>query len=671
MRARTEDDRLIRILLPTIDGSTTCPVCPNTTINDIGLLRHHFRDHHEFVPLSRDQFQRLRDVIWREETFGDWSIEALQSTKETLTAEYWTRDYIEDLAMSASGEFATLAYLQRLTFLSVDAVDFGGAAEYDGDLSNVDIEERSTIMEELDDCTTTLLLPAFQRPSEQHATPPPSNGRLYPSELTRNSLCFIEHTNSLILTCMRCETTLRTTPSIILEHCRNTTHRQQERVGPCLEPEEEGNDKRLLTTRTAEIEISSNYISKCLAENPTAIFLRPADIPLPTVVIPQLPHLKLRNVWVCSCGDIHLSAKSLQAHRVDTGHVGVEEKTAQQYARLCNYFLVTPASVDPSEEAHLLQYLSAAQNLAKQSSSTVVYDSNPRAIAPWLREHHFHLLLDGKDPQVHLKALAPVMVPSQRGSIKPASIRAQLIAIIAYISFIDANCTCKTLSLPVLDLFASTFPWGQRLTGECAHLNTLEDVWTLVRYSSESARYVAYLVNVSDSCILDPEMHQQLEDEEHLHSLSQAVKSFSLAITKLASAKGIEEHLSMYVTTPNLARQRQAEEAFNHPHDWQPTGNDHLDKIFRPMFTSVDAVPLFRQVLLSSLEIIYENVPNQRLVPFSRFLGWTAWNMNTAAFFEPRVMTSRITGLCYTLRLTALLRVKQLSKSDTLSMMYV
>ena len=88
--------------------------------------------------------------------------------------------------------------------------------------------------------------------------------------------------------------------------------------------------------------------------------------------------------------------------------------------------------------------------------------------------------MEGKDPQVHLKALAPVMAPSQRGSVKPASIRVQLIAIIAYISFINTNCTRKTLSLPVLDLFTSTFPWAQRPAGERAHLKTLEDVWTLV-----------------------------------------------------------------------------------------------------------------------------------------------------------------------------------------------
>ena len=376
-------------------------------------------------------------------------------------------------------------------------------------------------------------------------------------------------------------------------------------------------------------------------------------------------------MWECSCGDIHLSARSLQAHHSETGHSRVEEKTAQQFARLGSYFLVTPASVDPSEEARLLQYLSAAQNSAAQSSSTIIYDSNPRAIAPWLRQYNFHMLMDGKDPQVHLKALAPVMVPSQRGNVKPVSIRMQLIAIIAYISFIDLNCTRRTLSLSVLDLFASTFPWAQRPAGECARLNTLEDVWTLVRYSTESARYVAYLVNLSDCSHLDPEMHQHLEDEEQLHLLRQAVQSFSLAVSELASAKGVEEHLSTYVATPNITRQRQAEEAFNYPSDWQPTGNDHLDKIFRPMFTLVNAVSLFQQVLLSSLEIIYENVPNQRLVPFSRFIGWTSWNITTAAFYEPRVMTSRITGLCYVLCVTALLRVQQLSKSDTLSMMCV
>src|SRR5258706_6325855 len=376
--------------------------------------------------------------------------------------------------------------------------------------------------------------------------------------------------NSLILVCMQCEIALGTAHSTILQHCRNITHREQERVGHYLEPEEEKvspPDEHLLTICSDEVEILSNYILKHPTDNPITIFLRPANIPLPTVVIPQLPHLKLQNVQVCSCGDIHLSAKSLQAHHVDTGHFEVEEKTAQQYARLGKYFLVTPASVNPSEEARLLEYLSAAQNSAKQSSSTVVYDSNPRAIAPWLRQHDFHLLMDGKNPQVHLKALAPVMVPSQRGNVKPASIRMQLIAIIAYISFIDVNCTRRMLSLPVLDLFASTFPWAQRPAGERARLNMLEDVWTLVRYSTESARYVAYLVNLCDSSNLDPEMHQQLEDDEHLHLLSQAVKLFSLAITKLASAEGIEEHLSTYVTTPNLARQRQAESRVTHPLD--------------------------------------------------------------------------------------------------------
>lgn len=166
-------------------------------------------------------------------------------------------------------------------------------------------------------------------------------------------------------------------------------------------------------------------------------------------------------------------------------------------------------------------------------------------------------------------------------------------------------------------------------------------------------------------------MHQQLEDEECLHSLSQAVKSFSLAITKLASANGIEEHLSTYITTPNLAHQQQAEKAFNYPVDWQPTGSNHLDKVFCPMFTSVNAVPLFCKVLLSSLEVVYENAPNQKLIPFSHFFGWTAWNMTMAAFFEPQVITSHITGLCYTLCLTVLLQVKQLSKSDTLSMMCI
>ena len=118
------------------------------------------------VQILHDQLQCLRDIIWREETFGDWSIEALRSTKETLTVEYWTWDYIEDLAVSASGEFAMLAYLQRLTFLPVDAVDLGGAAKHDGELSSVEIEEQSAIIEELDECTATLSLPAFQHPSE-------------------------------------------------------------------------------------------------------------------------------------------------------------------------------------------------------------------------------------------------------------------------------------------------------------------------------------------------------------------------------------------------------------------------------------------------------------------------------------------------------------------------
>ena len=73
------------------------------------------------------------------------------------------------------------------------------------------------------------------------------------------------------------------------------------------------------------------------------------------------------------------------------------------------------------------------------------------------------------------------------------------------------------------------------------------------------------------------------------------------------------------------------------------------------MFSSVDTVSLFHLVLLSSLEIVYENIPNQQLVLFSHFLGWTAWNMTTAAFFELQIMTSCIAGLCYTLCLTALL----------------
>ena len=119
----------------------------------------------------------------------------------------------------------------------------------------------------------------------------------------------------------------------------------------------------------------------------------------------------------------------------------------------------------------------------------------------------------------------------------------------------------------MLDLFASTFPWVQRPAGECAHLDTLKDVWTLVWYSSESARYVAYLVNLSELSILNPEMYQQLEEEDHLHLLNQAVKSFSLAITKLATANGIEGHLLMFITTPNLACQWQAEEVFNNLHN--------------------------------------------------------------------------------------------------------
>ena len=73
------------------------------------------------------------------------------------------------------------------------------------------------------------------------------------------------------------------------------------------------------------------------------------------------------------------------------------------------------------------------------------------------------------------------------------------------------------------------------------------------------------------------------------------------------------------------------------------------------MFTSVDAVSLFHQALLSSLEIVHEDVPNQQFVPFSHFLGWTAWNMTTAASLELQVMISCIMGLCYMLWLTALL----------------
>jgi len=110
--------------------------------------------------------------------------------------------------MSASGEFATLAYLQTLIFLSVDAVDFGGAAGHDAELSSVKIEEQTAVMEELEECIASLLLPAFQHPTEQ-CPPPPSNDHLYPSELTCNSLCFIQHHeqhNSLILICMKCET---------------------------------------------------------------------------------------------------------------------------------------------------------------------------------------------------------------------------------------------------------------------------------------------------------------------------------------------------------------------------------------------------------------------------------------------------------------------------------
>ncbi len=143
-----------------------CSFCTNATFNDISLLQHHLQDHHETVPISHNQFQCLRYVIWQEETCGDWSIEALWLTKEALTIEYWTPDYIEDLAMSASGEFATLAYLQTLIFLSVDAVDFGGAAGHDAELSSVEIEEQTAVMEELEECTASLLLPAFQHPTE-------------------------------------------------------------------------------------------------------------------------------------------------------------------------------------------------------------------------------------------------------------------------------------------------------------------------------------------------------------------------------------------------------------------------------------------------------------------------------------------------------------------------
>ena len=227
MCAHTEDDRLLCILLPTIDSSITCPFCTNTTFHDIGPLYHHFQNHHKTVPISHDQFECLRDIIWRDEIFGDWSIEALWSTKQMLTVEYWTWEYIEDLAMSTSGEFATLAYLQTMTFLPVDAIDFGGAAEHNEDLSNIKIKEQTAVMEELDECMTSLLLPAFQHPTQQYLSPPPSNNHLYLPELTCNSLCFIQHPeqcNLLILICMKCETALNIIHSTILEHCHTTTH---------------------------------------------------------------------------------------------------------------------------------------------------------------------------------------------------------------------------------------------------------------------------------------------------------------------------------------------------------------------------------------------------------------------------------------------------------------
>ena len=120
--------------------------------------------------------------------------------------------------------------------------------------------------------------------------------------------------------------------------------KEQERTNPCLDPQGVGDvtpsDEHLLATSNAKIKVLSNYISKCLAENCSTILLKPADIPLPTAVIPQLPYLKLWNVQVCKCREIHLSIKSLQVHHAVTGHFGFEEKMAQQFARMCKYFLL-------------------------------------------------------------------------------------------------------------------------------------------------------------------------------------------------------------------------------------------------------------------------------------------------------------------------------------------
>ena len=60
MHACTEDDRLLHILLPPIDGSTTCPLCPNTTFNDIGLLHHHFE-----ITTKQYQFCMSNFNIWK------------------------------------------------------------------------------------------------------------------------------------------------------------------------------------------------------------------------------------------------------------------------------------------------------------------------------------------------------------------------------------------------------------------------------------------------------------------------------------------------------------------------------------------------------------------------------------------------------------------------------
>ena len=88
-----------------------------------------------------------------------------------LTVEYWMQDHMEDLAMSTSGELATLTCLQTLIFLPVDATDFGGAVEHNENLSNLEIKERTAVMEELDRCMTSLLQPAFQHPIQKCLTP--------------------------------------------------------------------------------------------------------------------------------------------------------------------------------------------------------------------------------------------------------------------------------------------------------------------------------------------------------------------------------------------------------------------------------------------------------------------------------------------------------------------